>query len=99
MFQVFYMDVAYDCYGSIRMFRACFRCFKLMLQVFHLNVAKVDLNVPYVAMAIHTCFKRIFQVFHLFQKYVASVSFGYLKSRSRGSICCNCVVLLLHGSS
>jgi len=83
MFQVFYMDVAYDCYGSIRMFRACFRCFKLMLQVFHLNVAKVDLDVAYVVVVIHACFKRIFQVFCLFQTYVASFSSKYFKSRSR----------------
>jgi hypothetical protein len=73
MFQVFYLDVAYVCYGSIRMFQACFRCFRLMLQVFYLDVVKVDLDVAYVAMAIHVCFKRIFQVFYLFQTYVASV--------------------------
>jgi hypothetical protein len=60
MFQVFYLDIAYVCYGSIRMFQACFRYFKLMLQVFHLDVAKVDLNVAYVVMAIHGRFKRIF---------------------------------------
>jgi hypothetical protein len=30
----------------------------------------------------------MFQVFHLFQTYVAIVSFGCFKSRSRGSTCC-----------
>ena len=71
---LFYLDVAYVCYGSIHMFQACFKCFKcfrLMLQVFHLNVAKVDLDVAYVAMTIHACFKCficfrcMLQVFHL----------------------------------
>jgi hypothetical protein len=75
-----------------------FRCFRLKLQVFHLNVAKVDLNVAYVAMTIYACFKQMFQVFHLFQTYVASVSFGCFKSRSRRSTCCNGMVLLLLGS-
>jgi hypothetical protein len=60
---VFYLDVAYVCYGSIRMFQACFRCFRLMLQVFHLDVAKVDLDVAYVAMATH-----------MFQANISSVS-------------------------
>jgi hypothetical protein len=69
-----------------------------MLQVFHLNVAKIDLDVACVVMAIHACFKRIFQVFHLFQTYVVSVLFGSFKSRSRGSTCCNYVVLLLDDS-
>jgi hypothetical protein len=32
--------------------------------------------------AIHVCFKCMFQIFHLFQTYVASVSFGYCKTRS-----------------
>jgi hypothetical protein len=69
--------------------------------VFHLNVAKVDLDVAYVAMAIRAYLKCRFQVFHLFQMYVASISFGSFKSRSRWSTCCNgmvVVLLLLRGS-
>jgi hypothetical protein len=39
-------------------------------------------DVAHVAIAIYICFKCIFQIFYLFQMYVASVSFGYCKSRS-----------------
>jgi hypothetical protein len=47
-------------------------------------------GVAHVVMAVYTCFKRMFQVFHLFKTYVAGVSFGCFKSRSRGSTCCCC---------
>ena len=53
-----------------------------MLHVFHLDVAKVDRDVAHVAMAIHVRCKCMFQIFSLFQTYVASVLFGYCKSRS-----------------
>jgi hypothetical protein len=71
---------------------ACFKCFIYficMLQMFHLDVAKVDLILHMLLMAIHVCFKPTFIVFHMFQTYVASVSFGCFKSRSRGSTYCN----------
>jgi hypothetical protein len=35
------------------------------------------------------CCKHMFQVFRIFQRYVASVSYGCCKSRSRCCICCN----------
>jgi hypothetical protein len=53
--------------------------------VLYIDVAKVDQDVAHVAMAIHVCFKCMFQMFYMFQTYVASVSFGCCKSRSR---CC-----------
>jgi hypothetical protein len=37
----------------------------------------------------------MFQVFHMFQRYVARVSFGYCKSRSRYCICCNVYTCML----
>jgi hypothetical protein len=37
----------------------------------------------------NTCCKRMFQVFQMFQRYVASVSDEYCKSRSGCFICCN----------
>jgi hypothetical protein len=36
-----------------------------------------------VAMAIYACFKRIFQMFHFFQTYVANISSGCFKCKSR----------------
>jgi hypothetical protein len=36
-----------------------------------------------------TCCKRMFKVFQIFQKYVASVSYGCCKSRSECCICWN----------
>ena len=36
------------------------------------------------------CCKRMFQVFQIFQKYVASVSYGCCKSRLGYCICCKC---------
>jgi hypothetical protein len=35
------------------------------------------------------CCKRMFQVFQMFQRYVASISYGCCKSRSRCCICFN----------
>jgi hypothetical protein len=63
--------------------------------VFHLDIAKVDLDVAYVVMTIHACFKRMFQVFHLFQMYVANVSSGCFKSRSKRAHASSVVVALL----
>jgi hypothetical protein len=71
-----------------------------MLQVFHMDVA-------YVAITIHVCFKRMFRVF---QTYVASVSYGCCKSRSRDVtyvamdihacfkcfICFRCILQMFH---
>jgi hypothetical protein len=43
-------------------------------------------------------YTHVLSVFICVQMYVASVSFGCFKSRPWGSTCCNCVLLLLHGS-
>jgi hypothetical protein len=54
--------------------------------VFHVDVIKVNRDVAHGAMTIHICFEvYVPNVFHLFQTYVASVSSGCCKSRSR---CC-----------
>ena len=44
------------------------------------------------------CTFNMFQVFHMFYKHVASVSYGYCKSRSGCCICCNGCTCMLHMS-
>jgi hypothetical protein len=96
IFQVFHLDVAYTCMLQGYVYK-CFRCLIRMLQVFHLDVA-------YVLQWLHTCFQvfqTYLQVFQLFRTYVASISFGCCKSRSRaahvavGPIYCSRLLQLL----
>ena len=76
----------------------CFRCFRDTLQLFHMDVAKVDRDVAYVAIALHVSCERLFQLIQIFKSYVASVLYGYCKSRSGCCICCNGYTRMLQAS-
>jgi hypothetical protein len=70
-----------DCTRMLQVWiSGCCTCFTHMLQVFHLDVAYV---FQVFFMCFRMCCRCIFRMFQLFHMYMASVSFGCFKNRSR----------------
>jgi hypothetical protein len=66
-----------------------------MFQVLHLDVLKVNLVLHMLLWLYTYVSSTCFKYFICFQIYVASVSIGCYKSRSRGSTCARLLVVVL----
>ena len=78
--------------------------FVWMLHMFHIYVARVlsecsVFKCLFMSFQVFCmCFRCMFQVFHMFQRYVASVSYGCCKSGSGCCIWCNGCTRVLQAS-